>query len=49
MGAKGLGFIPHTVGALGRFSAVELYYHFLKDPSGSLGREWIQGIKMGQD
>lgn len=48
MGTEHIGFILRAVGSLGEVSRSRGYY-FGKDPLGYLGREWIQGDKVGQN
>lgn len=48
MGTEHIGFILRAVGSLGEVSEAEGYCYFGKDPLEYLGREWIQGDKVGQ-
>ena len=49
MGTEHFGFILRAVRSLGEVFRSRGYCHFGNDPSGYLGREWIQGDKVGQD
>lgn len=49
MGTEHVGFILRAVGSLGEVFRSRGYCHFGKDPSGYLGRERIQGGKVGQN